>query len=517
MDEERLKILKWAILAIVLIFSFITINDIHSNYTGLVFEPHTEPQYKIMENRNYPFPIHTDEWHHLAKAIFTIETQELPLVNPYSPELDEHTNHEIGYSIFLSGFFVLTGLDPVLNYQHLAALFFVVNAILLFLFMKRFAKSFWIGIFAILFFLATPSNINLLGNWFALPLTFSIFMIFGFLILIDKFLEESKRKHLVLASVVFLVMALTYPFAVILSAFILIPYLFIQTKIQEREIIKNNLKKIIPAGIILLAIGLFIFLEYFVEHFIFDRSWTFFQFDYDLVFFYGLLPTALALIGALFVWKKGLNKVFLIWPALTLINIGIIFVTDKALFIAYERTMYYYFLGVAMLAGIGLYYILLFIKDKLQEAIGNNGFREELSLIAIAIIAFFVFGQLFVNYQEIEDREVVLLYLLEEPDYDALKFIENNYGKGNTILADRLISVGVYPISQNQIVAMIGGNLWYGDIQIPLNFFTSDLGCEFKENIIRDEEVDLVLSVAQIECDFLRLVYDDFDFVYEVI
>ena len=95
-----------------------------------------------------------------------------------------------------------------------------------------------------------------------------------------------------------------------------------------------------------------------------------------------------------------------------------------------------------------------------------------------------------------------------------MKFIEMNYGTGNVVLADGLRSIGVYPISKNHIVAMLGSNLGYGDPKTSVNFFRSD--CNGKLNIIKQHNVDIVLARSKIKCEFLKEVYDEGINVYVI-
>ena len=222
--------------------------------------------------------------------------------------------------------------------------------------------------------------------------------------------------------------------------------------------------------------------------------------------FYRLLS---AVFGVYFVLNKKLNKIFILWPAICLLNLLSYKITDFGLFISYERTLYYYLLGLAPLAAIGLFYLLEGSRYFLLDIL-----TPQLCLFLILLLVFANFYFIFKDYYNIKEKNLVLLHVLEKQDYDALKFIERNYGKGNIILADNLLSIGVYPISRNHIVSMQGSNLEYRNPKLPTLFFRSS--CKDKQEIINQYKIGLVLSRFKINCDFLEEVYNKKDFIYSI-
>lgn len=288
-------------------------------------------------------------------------------------------------------------------------------------------------------------------------------------------------------------------------------YLFFEFKIYKQ--IKKYKTFIILASISSL-LALIRFRNFLYSHFIFHREWTSFQYDYSLIFFYGLLPTTLAVFGVYFVLNKKFNKIFILWPAICLLNLLSCKITDFGLFILYERTMYYFLLGLVPLAAIGLFYLLTSIYSFAITTILFKDQRKLCLFLILLIIVFVNFYLVFRNYYNIENRGLILLYIIEKQDYDALKFIEKNYGKGNIILADNLISIGVYPISRNHVVNIQGSNLGYGNLGIAIRFFAS--ACDDKQKIINQHNVDFVLSRFKINCKFLEEVYNKKDFIYKV-
>ena len=297
-DLRCKKILKILLVISVILISGLIIYKVHYSYTGFIQNPHTKPSYIAIKNFNYPFPIHADEWTHLSQIIYILDSKTLGFRNPYSPDLIFHKDFELGFHLFLAALFKFTSFDPVLWYQFLPAIFFIVNASLLFLFMKKLTNNYYIALFSILFFLAIPSNTNFLGNWFAVPLTFSIFSIYLFFICLDEFIKTNKNKYIIFTIIAYM-LSLCYPFATILITLITFLYLVFEIKIYRQF---KKYKTLIISGSITILLILILFRDYLFS-LTFHREWTFFQYDYSLIFFYGLLPTTLGSLWCLFCSK----------------------------------------------------------------------------------------------------------------------------------------------------------------------------------------------------------------------
>ena len=127
---------------------------------------------------SYKYPLHVDEYNHIAKAVNFLENKELNVIpnfqhKPFSPNL------EPGFTLFLSLLF-LTKLNSILIYKFLPAIFATLAAFILFHLMFYITKNFYLAISSIIFFASLKSNINLHGLWFFTPLTLAIPLIFLF-------------------------------------------------------------------------------------------------------------------------------------------------------------------------------------------------------------------------------------------------------------------------------------------------------------------------------------------------
>ena len=130
----------------------------------------------------YTYPLHVDEWQHLAQARSVYTTGELSKVNPYFVEGDTYESYEHGFQVFLAMVLYNIGFDPVLAYKFLPALFMLLGAISLFVLVSYLFKNYWIALLSVVFYLSLKSNVNIYGPWFFVPLTFALPFVAVFLL-----------------------------------------------------------------------------------------------------------------------------------------------------------------------------------------------------------------------------------------------------------------------------------------------------------------------------------------------
>ncbi|MEK6835375.1 MAG: hypothetical protein AABX61_03875, partial [Nanoarchaeota archaeon] len=435
--------IKNLLIIILVMFAFLLIYKVHLNYPY----PYQDPHYSgFIDNNgysNYNYPLHGDEWTHLAQAVYLMENKNIPEVNPYLKDTQK-LNLESGFHAFLAQFFTLTNLDPILNYQYLPAIFAVISLLTLIILVILITNNFYISLLASLFFLSIKNNVNLMGIWFLVPLTFSIFIIYLFFYC---FLNENKKLNY-LSILFYLTSIFTYPAATILITLILILYLIINNKFNKYYLI---------FGVILFLAALFLFrnnLQHLFDVFIFKYGWTgAFEFKYSIIKMYGLIAFLFALIGSIYIYKKRLNKILLMWPLICLIPVIMYSTLKFTLFLPYQRAFFYLLIGLVPLSAIGLYYLLEYVYIFIKK------YDKTLAIFTIILLTSLVFISQFNNYYKIEDKRFLPLHFINEDDYNALKWVKENYGTKNLIMTNLLTAFGVYPISQNYVVAMPLSNL----------------------------------------------------------
>ncbi|MEK7092637.1 MAG: hypothetical protein AAB907_03355, partial [Patescibacteria group bacterium] len=153
------------LIIVLIVFTFILVYKVHFNYNYPYQDPHEINFIVEKDNNYYPYPLHGDEWTHLAQATYLMENKKIPELNPYLKDSGNKLNLESGFHSFLAQFFTLTNLDPILNYQYLPAIFTIIYILTLILLILFLTNNFYISFLSALFFLSIKNNVNLMGIW----------------------------------------------------------------------------------------------------------------------------------------------------------------------------------------------------------------------------------------------------------------------------------------------------------------------------------------------------------------
>ncbi|PIZ52658.1 hypothetical protein COY26_03990, partial [Candidatus Woesearchaeota archaeon CG_4_10_14_0_2_um_filter_33_10] len=114
-----------------------------------------------------------------------------------------------------------------------------------------------------------------------------------------------------------------------------------------------------------------------------------------------------------------------------------------------------------------------------------------------------------------DEKKIYRSVIINEEDYKTIKWLEKNYGSYNTVLAPAFISSTIYPISKNYVVSILSGQLGGGNLNATISFFK--VVCNEKKKIIEENGVNLVFSRERIDCSGLKEVYNNKNFIYEVL
>jgi len=448
------------------------------------------------------FPLHGDEYVHLAHARDIVESGSIRFINPYFENTPFLLRLESGFHIFLAIFIFLFKNNTVLIFNILKNLVFVLNTFLIFLLSYYLSKNYKIGIFSAVFFMLLKSSPDILGNLFLLPINLGLALFLTTMIFFLKYKEKPSPKIMSIFIFFFILLILIYPPAAVL-AFIII---FINQLFRIKS--KNDLKNPLTITIVSFAIiGLIISLavksilklslsNLINEFFIFHENWTPVAFTSSPFSFFGVIASVLALIGlALIIFRKQENnKIILLWFSVGLINLYLFYLLKVSFFIPSTRLIFFFIVIMCILAGYGLNYSI-----KLAKFVKNKKVR--FILIIIFIITIFTL-QIISLYQY---RENIKGIILDENKYNVIKFIGENYGKKNVIMADVLTSFAIYPLTGNYVVGLLESNVGSGNRKDQKEFFDSE--CEKKQEIVERNNVTLVISIKEIKCNFLNPVY----------
>lgn len=477
-------------------------------------------------HQNYKYPYHTDEWYNIAYSVHIIENKGITLKTPFFKEQPSQMDLEIGSHLFLAEFFITTGLDPVLFYRFMPAIFACITAFTLYVFVRGSAGNFFAGIFSILFFASLKSNISVLGNWFLVPVVMGFPLLYSVYYSLTIGLKMRKFSFFLSATIVLLALTLVHPS---LASFVYLTvtlHMIIFITIHTLKAIKNNtiskkIKKkiIVSLGILLLYIIPMLSFIYFIkflwqgslietikffvtEFMIFGRlvNATGIYKPFFLVDFYGFIAIFLAVIGILYVIIKQRAGILVSGLAVALGIMLLYQFHGFTILIFYERIFYCALLCLAPLSGIGLFVVLKSLWIISNKYKLNTLILIILSLTISSLTQYIVFS----DYYQYRDK---IYRLIDDNEYNAIIWLMENEGMHNVIMARTRISDTIYPISRNYVVSPVPHCQNLGSrTKDSQRFFMSR--CAGKKEILDRYTVDYVLVKFNINCDYLAEIYN---------
>jgi hypothetical protein len=462
----------------------------------LVFTPH-------LTNH---LPVHIDEWQHIEQAL-RLKNGDFFFGN---------NSRELGFQFILIGLSFFFNLMNI--YQFLPAIFAVISSLTLFFIVKKMTKdntkSFFISLFAMIFFMSIKSNVNLLGLWFFTPLTFSIPFIFLYIYLFDQGIQKNNKKYLISSLIIMIFLIFVHALSVLFA----IPMLAIFCLINYKKIKQNY--KIFLWFLLIPIIGL---LFYFfilknngsilnlLNELQFKKGWGVVEINNSPFELYSLIGYFLASLGIVFILlKKQIKKylIYILWPLTIILSIIFYKLTDISLFSPYQRNLYYLSISLPFLSALGLFFIFDFIKLKINlikiKEKNKIVLIKFLQIMIILIVIFFTF-----NFYFNLPNEVKLYKLIDNNDIQALNFL--SYQQEGIVMAPIQISNTVYVLSNKNPVANVN---FYGNRKPVDDFFSSD-NCKNKNFILNSTYTNYVLSKNKIECNW-SLIYQNGDYIYKI-
>lgn len=451
-----------------------------------------EPMKALHLNSSYPYPLHGDEWAHLAKARYTIETGTLANVNPYHSGLARLVNFESGFDTFLSGF-VSFGAVTAKSYYLLPPLFSALAALVVFSFAFKITKNVFASFFSALFFGSIGSNINLLGFWFFLPVTLGITLLLGY------FLFE--RHQIGFRILTFSALAIVYP---------LFCPLILACEAYARR--KDRAAVSVIAAIFVLgfmAVYVIAGWDTLISYLISKKGWTEnFEFVYNPFSYFGYLSSALAIIGAAFLLKRKEIFTTRIIVAYSSLNVLLFSILGFTIIIPYQRSFLLLMVMMSVMAGFGLYVLMHNLNKYFAKL------RKKWKYAAITVVFLAVFAFAYHDYYSIPNEQFIPILFIDNEQYNALSRLDEKVSSNEVVMNPPGVSFAVYPVAGARTVALAGSNLGFGDHLDLVKFYQQD--CKSKLSYIEKFNVSYVLSYDKLNCNFLDQVSTDGFWTYKV-
>ena len=467
------------LIVFLILFAFVLIYLPHFDNPGVVSDMCSSE--RVSSPGYYPYPLHADEWAHLALSKFVVDTGSFPSENVFVGV--DRVNPQSGFHVFVASLFLVTGLDIIYFYQFLAAIFAVLTCLFIFLIIERYSGSYVAGFFGALFFLSIQSNINIMGSFFFLPHTFSFFLLVAFL----YFFVE---RFYYLCGLVFLISLISYP---MVSVLLFVIFFF-------GELFRRRFSYwflVLPIFLLFTAIVLYGFdFGALWNVVIFEKGWTEgFEFTYGL---FDLVPFTLYFFGLVgLVGFVRMRKFLLLGVLFPLLSILFYVLFDFSFFIPYQRALWYFFIGLSLFAGFGVFLVLDFVWSFLKGFDWNFLYLKRFLFVVFLFVFLFVS---FSGYYDVDNRTFVIIHWACEESVEVFSYVGDVFGSGNLMVVDAPDSFFASAVSGNYLLAVPPSNLEFGSIDALNSFFASS--CSDKEDFIRNRGVDLIVSRHFFDCGF---------------
>jgi len=285
-------------------------------------------------HKGYNYPLISDEWTLFAQASRLSEGANIE---------EEGTNSKyISAIIIPTAFLYKIGINAAWHDEKLASFLTALSALCVYLLLrKRFGEI--AGFAGMLFFAGLPSNLNILGTAFFIPLTAAMPFVY---LAINLFEKPVTLKNTALFAIAWILIGAIHPLSFIYSTIAF--FIALTARLHDAN------KKI---GIFLGVLGILIagmLLKTF-PFLIFPKTYVYYIVGFNFVLLYGLLSFILAFIGMFFAWKK--CRTLVLWAVFGFLMIWVYELFGFSLFVSRERVIYLLMVGLVPLSAVGFAYI----------------------------------------------------------------------------------------------------------------------------------------------------------------
>ncbi len=383
----------------------------------------------FIPHASYPYPVHVDEWMHLAESRAMLASGSTTFTDPFAGEgvLTPFSNLETGFQLFWGVFQKVSGISGITVFTYFPGIVFMLTVFSVYIMARR--QGF--GWEAALITCLIPTTVGILGPAFLVPVAMgllfiplSIFVAFNF---------KTWWSYITLFLFTAFLISIHAPSAICL-VIILAPYILLSLKGNFRHSAGITLALVIP----FLAPFPWIFklLQPTWES-LFSPVYTAQYVQLPLIIpTYGYFPIALCLIGVMvLVIRRGRENLGLALGLFLMLLMFVVFFTfHRGVPIVYERGLMFGMLMISIVAGAGLMGLReIKLPEKFSQRLRmplplrNVGIFICLALIILPspplphlplTLATTIPARLNISYY----------HMIDEQDYEAFKWIEQNVG-----------------------------------------------------------------------------------------
>ena len=371
----------------------------------------------FIPHQSYSYPLHIDEWVHLARTEAMLKASDLTYTEPFLGGTTESigSNMEVGFQLLWGVFQRISGLSWMTIFRYFPGIILMFTAFSGFILARRLGFGWEAAFFTCLL----PTTIGILGPAFMVPIALAL--PFTLLSLYIAFYFRSFWSYIVLFIFTCFIVSLHPPSAVCL-VIILFPYLLLNLKGNFKHSMGIALAVFIPFLApfpwilsLLLPTAKSLLIEQFPSMFV----------DLPMVIkTYGNLPVALCLLGCfVLAIRRGRENYGLALGLLAVLLMLMVFFTfHYGLSIMYERGLMFMMLMLGIVAGAGLAWVKnigfnewLIARVSIPSFLRYSGWLFCLVLVGIT---------LFISIPD--HQQTQYYYMIDDEDYQAFVWIKEN-------------------------------------------------------------------------------------------
>jgi hypothetical protein len=376
----------------------------------------------FIPHQGYPYPVHIDEWTHLANSKAIVEeASAIGVPNPFTGgAAGSSQSFEAGFGLLWAMVQQVSDIPWLVLFKYFPAVIFMITVLTVYILGRREGFG-WEAALCTCFILTT---VRFLGPGFMVPVALGLLFI-PLSLFIAFHLRGWWAYILLFITTAFLVSAHAYTAVGLII--VLAPYIVLNLRKDFRHSLGITIALVVP-----FVIPLIIGLSLWGHNILLTKLGAFFTaqplsgaavpYIQQIPYLYGYLPIFLFVLGIFMMARRGTLKDYslIIAPVLLLLLIGLFVHFQRGIQTLYDRSHLYLMLMMGIIGGYGLWRIReIRLPERLKPAFLSRNLGGFLCLLLLIPTLFFsIRTHLDARYY----------HTIQEHDYEAFVWIAENIG-----------------------------------------------------------------------------------------